>query len=477
MKKKKILVIVTTVALFAAFFMPIQANAATSTHLYNFIFSNDGWTIGGDMQWVLGTGVAVGALGGGSYTGQNNLDTPISIGSSTYRIRVVADVDTSDPSPTSNRFRVVLTTGGNSDTTINQSNFAGEHTYIGDWYPSTVGSSLDIQIIIDSTDAGTSCRSLQVDVYTNAAPNAPSSPTPPNNAQKVSITSNLSWSCSDPDGDSLTYDVYFKNATPPVKVASNQTATTYDPGTLEYNTTHYWKIVAWDSHGASSTSSLWSFTTIKEGETPNNPPTCNLTATPSSGNDPLTLNFSMSAADSDGTISLWSLDVDNDGTPEYSGSGSPPATQQHIYTNSGTYTAKLTVTDNNNATGYKTTTIIVSHHSGWFTWKLPFSWFSMFTMIFIGLIGIAVSAFFLKPESIKAIGYAPAAGSLLTTVLIIGTILMYHAGFAWYWIAGVVLLLLFILYTTIKIVTLKKKRLVKSIFKHKRVIHKKKRRR
>ena len=82
---------------------------------------------------------------------------------------------------------------------------------------------------------------------------------------------------------------------------------------------------------------------------------------------------------------------------------------------------------------------------------------------------MALSSFYLKPESIKAIGYAPAAGTMLITILIIGAIIMYHAGVAWYWIAGIVLLILFILYVTIKVVAIKKRKLVKSVFKHKKV--------
>ena len=92
----------------------------------------------------------------------------------------------------------------------------------------------------------------------------------------------------------------------------------------------------------------------------NQPPTCTLTADPSSGEAPLTTTFSMSANDPDGTIASWKLDVDNDGTAEYSGSGNPPATQQHTYNNPGTYTAKLTVTDDEGATGFDTTTVNVT---------------------------------------------------------------------------------------------------------------------
>jgi len=61
--------------------------------------------------------------------------------------------------------------------------------------------------------------------------------------------------------DTITYDVYFGTTSPPPKVASNQSETTYDPGTLEYNTTYYWQIVAWNELGESAEGPIWSFTT------------------------------------------------------------------------------------------------------------------------------------------------------------------------------------------------------------------------
>ena len=92
-------------------------------------------------------------------------------------------------------------------------------------------------------------------------PNPPSSPNPANNAVSVSINADLSWSCSDPNGDPLTYDVYFGTSSSPPQVSGNQSASTYDPGTLEYETTYYWKIVAKDEQGNSTTGSVWTFIT------------------------------------------------------------------------------------------------------------------------------------------------------------------------------------------------------------------------
>jgi hypothetical protein len=51
---------------------------------------------------------------------------------------------------------------------------------------------------------------------------------------------------------------------PPQKIYSNHTQTTYSLSTLSYNTQYYWKIIAWDNHRASAEGPLWRFTTEQE---------------------------------------------------------------------------------------------------------------------------------------------------------------------------------------------------------------------
>ena len=106
----------------------------------------------------------------------------------------------------------------------------------------------------------------------NNPPTAPGNPNPANHATDVSVNAVFSWTASgDPDpGDTVTYDVYFETTTPPTtKVSSNQSVTTYDPGTMNYDTKYYWQIIAWDNHNASNSSLIWDFTTAS-------PVTCTL---------------------------------------------------------------------------------------------------------------------------------------------------------------------------------------------------------
>ena len=103
----------------------------------------------------------------------------------------------------------------------------------------------------------------------NHPPDKPSNPSPANGSTGVEINVTLSWQCSDPDGDNLTYDVYFGTGENQLKkVSGNQSSTTYKPSSLSYSTTYYWKIVAWDEHGESSESPVWRFTTEEERSIP-----------------------------------------------------------------------------------------------------------------------------------------------------------------------------------------------------------------
>ncbi len=127
---------------------------------------------------------------------------------------------------------------------------------------------------VNATDNGSGSTGSEVYTFTtevNNPPNAPSNPSPPDGATDIDINADLSWYCSDPDGDELTYNVYFEanDPTPDVLVSENQSENTYDPGAMEYSTNYYWQIVAWDDHNQFTDGPIWDFTT---GSEPNNPP-------------------------------------------------------------------------------------------------------------------------------------------------------------------------------------------------------------
>ena len=120
----------------------------------------------------------------------------------------------------------------------------------------------------------------------NRAPRTPSGPSPVANATDTIVTTKLFWSSGDPDpDDTVTYKVYFdaNTSNPTTLLCNNTSASLCDPpGNLNYDTNYYWKVVATDSHNATSTGSVWHF---KTGAAP---PKCNTPGTPllsAPGND------------------------------------------------------------------------------------------------------------------------------------------------------------------------------------------------
>jgi hypothetical protein len=133
----------------------------------------------------------------------------------------------------------------------------------------------------------------------NNPPYTPSNPSPSNGATKQSIDVDLGWTGGDPDGDPVTYDVYFGTSSSPPLVSPGQASTTYDPGTLSYNTKYYWKIVSKDNRGGQTTGPVWNFTT---GAQPNNPPYTPSNPSPSNGatNQSIDVDLSWTGGDPDG---------------------------------------------------------------------------------------------------------------------------------------------------------------------------------
>ena len=96
----------------------------------------------------------------------------------------------------------------------------------------------------------------------NRAPNVPNTPSPNNYSTNQPLTVTLSWECSDPEGDAITYDVYFDtNTNPTTKISTSQSGKTLSKGNLSAGTTYYWKVVAKDSKGATAEGPVWRFTT------------------------------------------------------------------------------------------------------------------------------------------------------------------------------------------------------------------------
>jgi PKD repeat protein len=90
-------------------------------------------------------------------------------------------------------------------------------------------------------------------------------------------------------------------------------------------------------------------------------PVAHVAAFPASGNAPLTVNFSGSGTDADGTITQFEWDFDGDDNFDETSTNS--GTASHIYTAAGTHIATVRVTDNDGLTDTDTVTVTASEAS------------------------------------------------------------------------------------------------------------------
>jgi len=170
----------------------------------------------------------------------------------------------------------------------------------------------------------------------------PRNPNPADGATNVDVNTDLSWAGG--PGTSITYDVYFGTTNPPQKVVSNQSGTTYDPGTMNYNTQYYWKIVAWDDQGNSAEGPIWHFTTLNN---PDEPPSVPEISGPAKGKPGATYKFDFVATDPEQDQVYYYVDW-GDGTnsgwlgPYASGA---TASANHIWSVKGAYPIKAKAKD------------------------------------------------------------------------------------------------------------------------------------
>ena len=217
--------------------------------------------------------------------------------------------------------------GGNSFSTNAKVNSKTFSTPSNSWMGEYLGLAVDSQyayVVFTSTAVD-----MNGDIYFNKIqnsaipaypPNNPSNPNPADFTTGVDINTTLGWTGGDPDTvDTVTYDVYFGNTTSPPKVSNKQTLASYNPGTLNYNTTYYWKIKAWDNHGNSATGPMWSFTTKTKPIIPNNQP--NKPSNPSPVDGQTNVNISVN-------LTWVGGDIDTNDTVTYDvyyGNVSPPS--------------------------------------------------------------------------------------------------------------------------------------------------------
>jgi len=108
-------------------------------------------------------------------------------------------------------------------------------------------------------------KSNVVSIYTHSIGQPPEQPYNqfPYNGIDTTVTQlQLFWDCSDPDNDTLTYDLYFGLETPPQLRISNLTVPEYLITYLQQDTVYYWQVVAKDGHHHEVAGPVWFFRNV-----------------------------------------------------------------------------------------------------------------------------------------------------------------------------------------------------------------------
>jgi len=142
-------------------------------------------------------------------------------------------------------------------------------------------------------------------------PGQATSPNPADGATGLGYDTNLSWSAG---SLATSHDVYFgTDSTPDASESKgNHGGTTFDPGTLAYATTYYWRIDEVNADDT-TTGAVWSFTTEAAVVMPGT--ASNLSPAEGASSVSITANLS------------WTAGSNTDSHNVYFGTGSPPASQ------------------------------------------------------------------------------------------------------------------------------------------------------
>jgi hypothetical protein len=157
----------------------------------------------------------------------------------------------------------------------------------------TFRSILTVVAIVCALSAIWSCSEDPVEPV-NYPPKKVFNPSPDDGAT-AGVDVDLTWSASDPEGDAMSFDVYFGVDSIPPVVSSGQKEKVWDPGVLEYDELYFWRVDCKDNKGNTTKGSVWRFTTAanQEPTAPTGPPPSVATDVASNAYNPGTLDYNV----------------------------------------------------------------------------------------------------------------------------------------------------------------------------------------
>jgi|AntAceMinimDraft_9_1070365.scaffolds.fasta_scaffold40884_1 PKD repeat protein len=183
-------------------------------------------------------------------------------------------------------------------------------------------------------------------ITTNQSPTASFTANPTSGVVPLNVSFNASNS-SDSDGSITSYAWDFKDG----ETGNGEIISHTFSSTGSYSV----KLTVIDNEGA--TDSVTKTITVTDPIVSNQSPTASFTANPTSGVAPLGVSFNASSSsDSDGSIISYAWDFKDGNT----GNGQ---TINHTFSSTGSYSVKLTVTDDKGATDSVTKTITVTYYN------------------------------------------------------------------------------------------------------------------
>jgi PKD repeat protein len=191
-------------------------------------------------------------------------------------------------------------------------------------------------LTVTDNDGATASSSLQIDVFGSNQPPVVTASADPS-AGQAPLTVSFLGNGADPDGTIVAYHWDFGDGQSATSASTSHTYSSEGTYTAVLTVT--------DDDGATASNAV-SIHVLSANE----PPMVSVAATPTSGVPPLTVAFTCSAGDSDGTVVSYEWDFGD-------GGGSTDRNPTYTYNVEGTYTAAVTVTDDDGATASATVVI------------------------------------------------------------------------------------------------------------------------